>query len=165
METLRAKSPEAMCYTLHELLHGSPAGTRVFCIIDSISMLDSLETFWDLHVVLRNLGGIVDDRDLRAFFKVLMAGSSTCSIDMQCLPVFEKRPDRVVNLSSGGLMPGGLINRGMRRHISRSSSPALTLSIDDLGKIGGSPLSYHEYESDEGFSYCNRGAICDFSMV
>lgn len=151
METLRAKSPEAMCYTLHELLHGFPAGTRVFCIIDSISMLDSLDKFWDLHVVLRYLGGIVDDRDLRAFFKVLMASSSTCSIDMQCLPVFEERPDRVVNLSSGGLMPGGLSTRGTRRHISRSSSA--TLSIDDLGKIGGSPRSYHEYESDEGYSY------------
>lgn len=151
VEALRAHNLEAMCYTFHELLHGFPAGTRVFCIIDSISMLDTFDTFRDLQVVLQCLRGIVDDRDLRAFFKVLMASSSTCSMDMQYLPVFEERPDRVVNLSSGGLMPGGLSTRGMRRHISRSSSP--TLSIDDLGKIGGSPRSYHEYESDEGFSY------------
>ncbi|KAK7736023.1 hypothetical protein SLS63_003543 [Diaporthe eres] len=109
VEALRAHNIKAMCYTLHELLHGFPAGTRVFCIIDSISALDSFDAFRDLQVVLQRLRDIVDDRDLRAFFKVLMANSSTCSMDMQCQPVFEERPDRVVNLSSGGLMPGGVV--------------------------------------------------------
>lgn len=151
VEALRAHNIKAMCYTLHELLHGFPAGTRVFCIIDSISALDSFDAFRDLQVVLQCLRDIVDDRDLRAFFKVLMANSSTCSMDMQCLPVFEERPDRVVNLSSGGLMPGGLSTHGMRRHISRSSSP--TFSVSDLGRLGGRPRSYHDYESDEGYSY------------
>ena len=151
VEALRAHNLEAMCYTLHELLHGFPAGTRVFCIIDSISMLDSFDVFQDLEVVLQCLGEIVDDRDLRAFFKVLMENSATCSMDMQSLPVFEERPDRIVNLSSGGLMPGGLSTRGMRRHISRSSSPSFSMS--DLGRMGGRPRSYHDYESDEGYSY------------
>ncbi|KAK7696677.1 hypothetical protein SLS64_014322 [Diaporthe eres] len=151
VEALRAHNIKAMCYTLHELLHGFPAGTRVFCIIDSISALDSFDAFRDLQVVLQRLRDIVDDRDLRAFFKVLMANSSTCSMDMQCQPVFEERPDRVVNLSSGGLMPGGLSTHGMRRHISRSSSP--TFSVSDLGRLGGRPRSYHDYESDEGYSY------------
>lgn len=151
VEALRAHNLKAMCYTLHELLRGFPAGTRVFCIIDSISMLDSFDTFMDLQVVLQCLQGIVDDRDLRAFFKVLMANSSTCSMDMQCLPVFEERPDRVVNLYSGGLMPGGLSTHGMRRHISRSSSPSFSMS--DLGRMGGRPRSYHDYESDEEYHH------------
>ncbi|POS70850.1 hypothetical protein DHEL01_v210756 [Diaporthe helianthi] len=151
VEALRAHDLEAMCYTLHELLHGFPAGTRVFCIIDSVSMLDTFHSFRDLEVVMQCLRDIVDDRDLRAFFKVLVANNSTCSADFQSLPVFEERPDRIVNLSSGGLMPGGMSTGGMRRRISRSSSPSFSMA--DLGRMGGRPRSYHEYESDEGDSY------------
>lgn len=150
VEALRAHDLDIMCHTLHELLHGFPAGTRVFCIIDSISMLDTSDSFQDVEIVLQCLRDIVEDRDLRAFVKVLMANNSTCSMDLQTLPVFEERPDRVVNLSSGGLMPGGLGPRGMRRQISRSSSPSFSMA--DLGRMGGRPRSYHEYESDEGYS-------------
>ncbi|KAL1873040.1 hypothetical protein Daus18300_004182 [Diaporthe australafricana] len=146
VEDLRNHDLEAMCYTLHELLHGFSAGTRVFCIIDSISMLDTFDTSQDLEVVLQCLGGIVDDRDLRGFFKVLMTNPSTCSMDMQTLPVFEQRPDRIVTLSSGGLMPGELSTQGIRRHISRSSSPSFSLA--DLERIGGRRRSHHDYEFD-----------------
>ena len=151
VEALRAHNLEAMCYTLHELLHGFPAGARVFCIIDSISMIDTFDSFQDLEVVMKCLRDIVEDRDLRGFFKVLMANNSTCSMDLQSLPAFEERPDRVVNLSSSGLMPGGLSTPGMQRHISRSSSPSFSMA--DLGRMGGRPRSHHGYESDEGYSY------------
>lgn len=105
VEVLRAHDLEAMCYTLHELLHGFPAGTRVFCIIDSISMIDTFDSFQDLEVIMQYLRDMVEDRDLRAFFKILMANTSVCSLDLQSLPVFEERLDRVVNLYSNGLMP------------------------------------------------------------
>lgn len=149
VEALRVHDLGTMCYTLHELLHGFPAGTRVFCVIDSISMLDTFDSLRDLEVVMQCLRDIVEDRDLRAFFKVLMANNCKCSMDLQSLPVFEERPDRIVNLSSGGLMPGGMSTRGMQRRISRSSSPSFSMA--DLGKIGGRPRSYHEYESDEEY--------------
>lgn len=151
VQALRAHELRFMCSTLHELLRGFPAGTRVFCIIDSISMLDTFDSFQGIKVVLQCLRGIVEDRDLGAILKVVMANKSNCSMDLQTLPVFEESPDRVVNLSSGGLMPGGLGTRGMRRHISRSSSPSFSMA--DLGRMGGRPRSYHEYESDEGYSY------------
>jgi hypothetical protein len=151
VDALRARDLEAMCYALHELLHGFPAGARVFCIVDSISMLDTADWFRELEVVMRCLRDIVEDRDLRAFVKVLMANTATCSMDLQSLPVFEERPDRIVNLSPSGLMPGGLSTQGMRRRISRSSSPSFSMA--ELERMGGRPRSYHEYESDEGYPY------------
>lgn len=151
VEALEKRDLGAMCHTLYELLHDFPAGTRVFCIIDSVAMLDTIDAFRDLEAVMGCLRAVVEDRGLAASVKVLMVNSSTCSMDLQSLPVFEERPDRIINLSSGGLMPGGLSTRGMRRHISRSSSP--TFSVGELGRMDERRRSYHDYESDEGHSY------------
>lgn len=151
LQALENRDLGAMCHTLYELLHGFRAGTRVFCIIDSVAMLDGPDSSRDLAAVLGCLRAIVENRGLPALFKVLLANSSTCSIDMQSLPLFEERPDRTINLSSGGLMPGGLSTHGMRRHISRSSSP--NFSVGELGRMDERRRSYHDYEFDEGHLY------------
>ncbi|KAG8159752.1 hypothetical protein KVR01_010389 [Diaporthe batatas] len=151
VEDLENRNLKAMCNTLHKLLYGFPAGTRVFCVIDSISMLDTFDSFWDLEVVMQYLRDIVEDRNLPAFVKVLMANNHTCSMDLQSLPVFEERPDRVVNLSASGLMPGGMSTRGMQRRISRSSSPSF--SIAEIGRMDGNSRRYNDYESDDEYSY------------
>lgn len=115
---------DALCDTLWSLLWQFEPGTQIYCIIDSATLFDTGDMLPDFEVVLDYLRRIVDDSKLPAVLKILMTSPVLSSVDIEQQPVFEDYPDRILTLSSEGMMSGEMDEYGMEAHLSQMSSPA-----------------------------------------
>ncbi|ROV93685.1 hypothetical protein VPNG_08868 [Cytospora leucostoma] len=149
-EALRQHDLETLCDTLHQLLYQFPPDTQVYCIIDTIPLFDTDMWYDDLAVVMQFLRDIVVDKSLPPLFKVLLTSPASSSMDIQSLPVFEEKPRRIITLSSGRLMPRGLSDSGMRRHLSRPVSPVPSRA--ERSRIEESRRLSQVYDYDEEYT-------------
>lgn len=155
-EALRDHHLDILCDTLRHLLYQFPPDTQVYCIIDTLPLFDTHMMYNDLAVVLDCLGDLVNDRNMPPFFKVMLTSPAFFSMKINYLPVFQRSPGRVITLSSDSLMPEGLEDFGMSRHLqlSRSLSPAISLA--ERERIGGRHRGPPIYEDNQHYDYDER---------
>lgn len=91
----------ALCQTLRELLWQCEPGAHVYCIIDSITLLERTVWSHDLTTVVRCLRDCVDNGEMPAVFKVMLTSSALCSPELKKLfTAGNNHPERVMHLST-----------------------------------------------------------------
>ncbi|KLU92193.1 hypothetical protein MAPG_11139 [Magnaporthiopsis poae ATCC 64411] len=151
---LRSSDPRtaciALCDALCNLVAQFPAGTEVYCILDSISWFDREKTSHLLEIVMECLQCLVGDGGQAPIFKVFLTNSGRASLKLQSFPVFQQRPERLITLSPSNSTPVGLSPRAVERQIVRPSTPTPGTPRRGMSRLA-SGGGCHEDEHDHGF--------------
>lgn len=138
----------ALCQALYDLLTQFPAGTEVYCILDSISLFDRERILPLLRILIECLQTLVEDSELATVFKVFLTNGGRGS-PVRGLPAFQG-PGRQISLSSSNSSPVYLSATAVGRQVLRPSTPTPEKAprrMSSLGSGGG----YSEDDYDEGF--------------
>ena len=91
----------ALCHTLRELLWQCKPGTYVYCIVDSVTLLERTIWFRELKVVARCLRDCVENVEMPTIFKVMLTSSALCTPELKDIfTAGSRHPGRVLYLST-----------------------------------------------------------------
>ncbi|RYO82950.1 hypothetical protein DL762_006372 [Monosporascus cannonballus] len=123
LKSLENHEVESLCAALHSMVSQFQPDTNVYCIIDSIACFDSSRMLEDLRVVMECLGEIIDRRNLRPIFKVLLTNPGTSTLDIKNMPVLRNDPSRLVSLSQHNMVPMEISRQVVDGHLLWAPPP------------------------------------------
>ncbi|RYP23553.1 hypothetical protein DL765_001067 [Monosporascus sp. GIB2] len=137
LKSLENHDVESLCAALHSMVSQFQPDTNVYCIIDSIAWFDSSRMLEDLRVVIECLGEIIDHRNLRPIFKVLLTNPGTSTLDVKNMPVLRNDPSRLVSLSKHNMVPMEISRQVVDDHLLWT--PSSFRSPSPFGNRSGTP--------------------------